>query len=211
MKKIFGALAASAALAAANPAAAATIVNAGFETGDLTGWTANNGLTSVVTSFGAYSAYEGKYFAALSAGAGTNQSTVLSQLFEMVAGETIQAAVAFVGGDYLPYNDAGALGILNFISNTNTVLFSKDIAAVGDYGSTPWTVVSFTAPTTGTYYISGNVKNIEDNLNNSFLLLDTAAGAVPEPSTWAMMILGIGFAGAAMRRRQNQTVRYNFA
>jgi hypothetical protein len=35
--------------------------------------------------------------------------------------------------------------------------------------------------------------------------------AVPEASTWAMMILGLGFAGAAMRRRQQQTVRYNFA
>lgn len=37
------------------------------------------------------------------------------------------------------------------------------------------------------------------------------SASVPEPSTWAMMILGIGMAGAAMRRRQNQTVRYNFA
>lgn len=36
-------------------------------------------------------------------------------------------------------------------------------------------------------------------------------GAVPEPATWAMMILGLGVAGAAMRRRQRQSVRYNFA
>ena len=31
--------------------------------------------------------------------------------------------------------------------------------------------------------------------------------AVPEPSAWALMILGFGFAGAAMRRRRTQ-VRY---
>ena len=31
-----------------------------------------------------------------------------------------------------------------------------------------------------------------------------AAGAVPEPATWAMMLLGFGFAGAAMRRGKTQ-------
>jgi hypothetical protein len=36
-------------------------------------------------------------------------------------------------------------------------------------------------------------------------------GNVPEPATWGMMILGIGMAGAVMRRRQRQSVRYNFA
>ena len=35
--------------------------------------------------------------------------------------------------------------------------------------------------------------------------------AVPEPGTWMMMILGIGFAGAAMRRRQKVAVRYDMA
>jgi hypothetical protein len=34
-----------------------------------------------------------------------------------------------------------------------------------------------------------------------------ALGA-PEPSTWAMMILGFGFAGAALRRRQTASVRF---
>ncbi|MBV1687668.1 PEPxxWA-CTERM sorting domain-containing protein [Novosphingobium sp. G106] len=33
--------------------------------------------------------------------------------------------------------------------------------------------------------------------------------AVPEPGTWMMMIMGIGFAGVAMRRRQKATVRFN--
>lgn len=33
----------------------------------------------------------------------------------------------------------------------------------------------------------------------------TFSGAVPEPATWAMMILGFGLVGAAMRRRSSAT------
>mgnify|MGYP001794655335 CR=1 FL=1 len=34
-------------------------------------------------------------------------------------------------------------------------------------------------------------------------------GAVPEPATWAMMLLGFGMIGTAMRRSRKQTVRYS--
>lgn len=40
---------------------------------------------------------------------------------------------------------------------------------------------------------------------------DVVPGGVPEPSTWAMMILGFGFIGGIMRRKQNQSVRYGFS
>ncbi len=33
-------------------------------------------------------------------------------------------------------------------------------------------------------------------------LIDTAAGGVPEPSSWALLIAGFGLTGAAMRRRR---------
>ena len=36
----------------------------------------------------------------------------------------------------------------------------------------------------------------------------TLAGAVPEPSAWAMLVIGMGGIGAAMRRRQKQTVAF---
>lgn len=36
-------------------------------------------------------------------------------------------------------------------------------------------------------------------------------GGVPEPSTWAMLILGFGAVGATLRRRQRQAARVSFA
>jgi hypothetical protein len=40
---------------------------------------------------------------------------------------------------------------------------------------------------------------------------DAVSPGVPEPATWAMMLLGFGFVGFAMRRMQRQAVRFNFA
>ena len=37
-----------------------------------------------------------------------------------------------------------------------------------------------------------------------------AGGAVPEPATWALMVLGVGLTGAAMRRKQQAQVRFAF-
>lgn len=38
----------------------------------------------------------------------------------------------------------------------------------------------------------------------------TAGAAVPEPATWAMMLLGFGLVGAAMRRKPTARVRFAF-
>jgi len=41
--------------------------------------------------------------------------------------------------------------------------------------------------------------------------IDELASAVPEPATWALMILGFGIVGSALRRRRQTKVRFNFA
>ncbi len=46
-----------------------------------------------------------------------------------------------------------------------------------------------------------NDVNPDSNLGYDTLRFATGAGGVPEPASWALMITGFGFAGAALRRR----------
>lgn len=48
-------------------------------------------------------------------------------------------------------------------------------------------------------------------LNVSVANAVTVDGAVPEPSTWAMMLVGFGAIGFAMRRKRNAQARVTFA
>ena len=54
---------------------------------------------------------------------------------------------------------------------------------------------------------AGAAGQVVDRLNFE----PAATGAVPEPATWAMTILGIGAVGFAMRRRQKVTTRVSYA
>lgn len=86
-------------------------------------------------------------------------------------------------------------------------------------GYTGWITSNYTVATAGTYSIRFGVTNIGDSayqsgLAFSGLALDGTAvdtgggsgaptpGAVPEPATWAMMVMGFGLIGSGMRRRK---------
>lgn len=60
------------------------------------------------------------------------------------------------------------------------------------------------------YNLRGNGNNL-DQIRFSVENTQPLKAAVPEPATWAMMILGIGLAGAVLRRRQRPTVSYDIA
>jgi len=61
------------------------------------------------------------------------------------------------------------------------------------FGNNVGNAVSFANPGVDADSITGTLN---------FAITDAAAGAVPEPGSWAMMMLGFGAAGGALRRRR---------
>ena len=75
-------------------------------------------------------------------------------------------------------------------------------------GYTGWIESSYTIATAGTYTVQYGVTNFNDSSYQSGLAFDGLAlndveigGAVPEPSTWALLLLGFFGIGGMMRRR----------
>ena len=88
----------------------------------------------------------------------------------------------------------------------NTVLNSQSYDGTG-LSDTVWNAFSYaftvTTPTLLIFRATGTSDSLGAYLDN----IGLAGSAVPEAATWAMLILGLGLVGGAMRRR-NTTVRF---
>ena len=95
---------------AAVTAAPAVAGNLGFETGDLTDWTAN-GPSGALGNYGVFTPVSGSFLGAVQAGLGEGAYTTLSQTFTLGAGGTISGFAGFQANDYLPFDDSGYLAV----------------------------------------------------------------------------------------------------
>jgi len=173
-------------------------INLGFEDATLLGWSGNGGTAFVTPVLGGYTAQDGVIFGAVQAGLGMDIFTTLSRSFSLKAGGTISGYAGFLANDYIPYNDSAYLKV------NDTNLLYWDVAAVGNYGQSGWAFFNFVAPTDGIYTLQLGVANHGDNGLDSQAVIDAvqATGMVPEAASWAMMVIGFGFAGAALRTRR---------
>ncbi|MBX3483833.1 PEPxxWA-CTERM sorting domain-containing protein [Phenylobacterium sp.] len=220
-------VAATAAAALSAPAQAAHFQNGSFENG-FAGWTVNEDQTFIVGQAyhrdengdpdncpgapGAespcpYMPTGGDFMGLLQANA-SNEAVLLSQTFTTGAGgATFRGDAAFLGEDYLPWNDSAFVriyrvggGEIATFADEPVVLFFSSIAMTGDWGATDWTHFSLRLGP-GTYRVEAGVTDVNDDREPSMLLVDNFS-LTPEPATWALLIGGFFGAGAVLRRRR---------
>lgn len=125
----------------------------------------------------------------------------VSQTFTTDGG-WISGYAAFFSPETPDYNDFAFVRVFNdFVDFT---LFQSDVVSIQPLGYTPWTRF-YRQLGAGQYTVEAAIGNGTDNFNTSFLILDNFAvtATIPEPATWAMMILGFFGLGAMLRRRQS--------
>jgi hypothetical protein len=81
---------------------------------------------------------------------------------------------------------------------------ASDVLKFTVTGSGPLTVNDLAASSTGAYFAS-DITNVAGSTGNiGANTIKTVTSAVPEPATWAIMLMGFGGLGAMLRQRRQQ-------
>ena len=161
------------------------LTNGSFETGDLTGWTSfgDFSFSGVSGPFGPLNPEDGNFQVFLGS---VDTTGGITQTFSDAAGQMLHVTgwYAGIGGPpsslEISFNGMDIITLNPGPSDSTYRQFSADFVGTG---SDTLKVTSFQLPS----------YNLVDNFS-----VTTAASAVPEPSTWAMMLIGFavfGFAG----------------
>lgn len=174
------------------PACAQAVVNGGFETGDLTGWTqfGNPGGTSVMVCGGGCAA-NGLFGINLGA-VGTPGG--IEQTLATTAGQTYTVSFWLLNHGGSPSSFTADFGGTTLLALTDPSAFGYTPYSINAVATSSSTLLQFSARNDPAYFSMDSVS------------IQSVTGSVPEPSTWAMMLLGFGALGVAIRRAK-PTVR----
>lgn len=193
------------------PAYAAELVsNGGFESdyGLNEGWdhTVSTTLQIVVSPSASHSGVHALWY---TAGA-DYVADFVSQTLDTVVGETYHYSYWVAGGAYSPSAPAGfeaMIGETSIGSWGAQALFDY-VHVYGDYVATSdQTEITFAGFNSGSIYFLDDVSVTgplagEIDLPGGPTFPGGGGGAVPEPQTWALMLMGFAGIGAALRRRK---------
>jgi hypothetical protein len=122
----------------------------------------------------------------------------------LITDEVVQGTTVQISGAY----DLFAFNAGNFFRNGTTTI--DIVTNLGSYQFTPSTTryalngsLTFLGYQVGPgeYFTSVRFSGNDATGGTDFQIGTSGAGAVPEPASWALMIMGFGLTGAAMRRR----------
>jgi hypothetical protein len=165
----------------------------------LPGWTPTPNVNVVIGTFnntgspGLDLAYEGDQYLDLVGQGGTGSIT--QQILGLTAGTGYTLTFAYSHNLFAPNEATSASAMFSIDGLTGTVSHNT-----GDITDLDWQIF------TGTFIAGGadtlNFTNLTGGPNEGILLDAVSIAPVPEPSTWAMMLLGFGAIGFAARRRR---------
>ncbi|WP_260600228.1 PEPxxWA-CTERM sorting domain-containing protein [Sphingomonas endolithica] len=129
-------------------------------------------------------------------------------IFQLDSNPTPDFSQTFIGSDQFSFSNvagtfAGIAGTASTVSFGNGIFSSLSIAAT-NLGFTQFNSPTlFTGSPSNPIFLTGSFTLVNPFFGDGTLTISPAAvaGAVPEPATWAMMLVGFGGIGFSMRRR----------